>query len=130
MLGRYHFLSGRVVGGHRRGRDLGYPTANISTRAEVLPLDGIYATLFHLGDRRMLSVSSVGVNPTFGAGPRSIESYILSFQEDIYGAAVKLSFVKRLRPEMNFTSAGALSEQIRKDVDNAAAVFRELNLAS
>lgn len=129
MLGRYHFLSGRVVGGHRRGRDLGFPTANISTRTEVLPLDGIYATLFHLGDRRLLSVSSIGVNPTFGAGPRSIESYILSFQDDIYGAAVKLSFVKRLRAEMNFKSAVALSAQIRQDVDIAAAIFRELNLA-
>jgi riboflavin kinase/FMN adenylyltransferase len=129
MLGRYHFLSGRVVGGHRRGRDLGFPTANISTRTEVLPLDGIYATFFHLGDRRLLSVSSIGVNPTFGAGPRSIESYILSFQEDIYGAAVKLSFVKRLRAEMNFTSAAALSAQIRQDVDSAAAIFRELNRA-
>jgi riboflavin kinase/FMN adenylyltransferase len=129
MLGRYHFLSGRVVGGHRRGRDLGFPTANISTRTEVLPLDGIYATFFHLGDRRLSSVSSIGVNPTFGAGPRSIESYILSFQEDIYGAAVKLSFVKRLRAEMNFTSAAALSAQIRQDVDSAAAIFRELNRA-
>jgi riboflavin kinase/FMN adenylyltransferase len=128
MLGRYHFLSGRVVGGHRRGRDLGFPTANISTRTEVLPLDGIYATLFHLGDRRLLSVSSIGVNPTFGAGPRSIESYILSFQEDIYGAAVKISFVKRLRAEVNFTSARALSAQIQQDVDDAAAVFRELEL--
>jgi riboflavin kinase/FMN adenylyltransferase len=130
MLGRYHFLSGRVVGGHRRGRDLGFPTANISTRTEVLPLDGIYATFFHLGDRRLSSVSSIGVNPTFGAGPRSIESYILSFQEDIYGAAVKLSFVKRLRAEMNFTSAAALSAQIRQDVDSAAAIFRELNRAN
>jgi riboflavin kinase/FMN adenylyltransferase len=129
MLGRYHFLSGRVVGGHRRGRDLGFPTANISTRTEVLPLDGIYATFFHLGDRRLSSVSSIGVNPTFGAGPRSIESYILSFQEDIYGTAVKLSFVKRLRAEMNFTSAAALSAQIRQDVDSAAAIFRELNRA-
>lgn len=129
MLGRYHFLSGRVVGGHRRGRDLGFPTANISTRTEVLPLDGIYATYFHLGDRRLSSVSSIGVNPTFGAGPRSIESYILSFQEDIYGAAVKLSFVKRLRAEMNFASAAALSAQIRQDVDSAAAIFRELNRA-
>src|SRR6185503_14066995 len=63
LLGRYHFISGRVVAGHRRGRDLGFPTANIAARTEVLPPDGIYATLFHLGARALLSVSSIGINP-------------------------------------------------------------------
>ena len=129
MLGRYHFLSGRVVRGHRRGRDLGFPTANISTRTEVLPLDGIYATLFHHGDRFWPSVSSIGVNPTFGAGPRSIESHILKFRDDIYGAAVKLSFVRRLRSEMKFPSADALTAQIRQDVEQANSVFRAMKLA-
>ena len=95
LLGRYPFVSGRVVPGHRRGRDLGFPTANISSRTEVLPADGIYATLFHLGERTLLSVSSVGVNPTFGAGPRTVESYILNFDEDIYGASIKLSLRKK-----------------------------------
>ena len=128
MLGRYHFLSGRVVDGNRRGRDLGFPTANISPRTEVLPMDGIYATLFHLGERRLLSVSSIGVNPTFGAGPRSIESHIFNFHEDIYGAAVRLSWVKRIRQEVKFTSVSELIRQIRQDVDVAAAVFRQLNL--
>jgi riboflavin kinase/FMN adenylyltransferase len=128
MLGRYHFLSGRVTGGHRRGRDLGFPTANISTRTEVLPLDGIYATLFHLGERRFLSASSVGLNPTFGAGPRTIESFILNFDNDIYGEAVKLSFVKRIRDEMKFTSVEALIARIRADVECAQTVLRELNL--
>ena len=128
MLGRYHFLSGRVVGGQRRGRELGFPTANISTRAEVLPLDGIYSTLFHLGERRLLSVSNVGVNPTFGAGPRTVESFILNFNDDIYHEAVKLSFVKRIRDERKFESVDALIAQIRQDVDSAQAIFRKVNL--
>jgi riboflavin kinase/FMN adenylyltransferase len=128
MLGRYHFVSGRVVAGHRRGRDLGFPTANISTRTEVLPLDGIYATLFHLGARRLLSVSSVGVNPTFGDGPRTVESYILNFTDDIYGEAVQLSFVRRIRSEMKFASVDALVAQIRQDVSRAEEIFRALNL--
>ncbi|MBM2802869.1 MAG: Riboflavin biosynthesis protein [Deltaproteobacteria bacterium] len=128
MLGRYYFLSGRVVGGHRRGRELGFPTANVSTRAEVLPLDGIYATLFQLRERRLLSVSSIGVNPTFGAGPRTVESFILNSNEDIYGEPVKLSFVKRIRAERKFDSVDDLIAQIRRDVDNAKAVFAELNL--
>jgi riboflavin kinase / FMN adenylyltransferase len=128
MLGRYHFVSGRVVAGHRRGRELGFPTANISTRTEVLPLDGIYATLFHLGARCLLSVSSVGVNPTFGDGPRTVESYILNFTDDIYGEAVQLSFVRRIRSEMKFASVDALVTQIRQDVSRAEEIFRELNL--
>ena len=128
MLGRYHFVSGRVVAGHRRGREFGFPTANISTRTEVLPLDGIYATLFHLGARRLLSVSSVGVNPTFGDGPRTVESYILNFTDDIYGEAVQLSFVRRIRSEMKFASVAALAAQIRQDVSRGEEIFRALNL--
>ncbi len=129
MLGRYHFVSGRVVAGHRRGRDLGFPTANISTRTEVLPMDGIYATLFHLSERRLLSVSSVGVNPTFGYGPRTVESYILNFTEDIYGEAVQLSFVRRIRSEMKFASVDALIAQIRQDVSGAEAIFHAQKLS-
>jgi riboflavin kinase/FMN adenylyltransferase len=128
MLGRYHFISGHVAGGHRRGRELGFPTANIATRTEVLPLDGIYATLFHLGTRSLLSVSSVGVNPTFGEGPRTIESFILDFDQDLYGEAVRLSFVKRIREEKKFFSVDELTDQIRRDVDTANAIFRQLNL--
>ena len=130
LLGRYHFVSGRVVSGHRRGREIGFPTANISSRTEVLPADGIYATLFSLGERRLLSVSSVGLNPTFGAGPRTVESYILNFREDIYGAPVKLAFVKRLREEKKFASVAALTAQIRQDVADAEAAFGALKIAA
>lgn len=96
-LGRNHFISGTVVEGNRRGRDLGFPTANIASRTEVIPGDGIYATLFYIGQEQWLSVSSIGVNPTFGAGPRTIESYILNFDRDIYGKKIKLAFVKKIR---------------------------------
>jgi riboflavin kinase/FMN adenylyltransferase len=128
LLGRFHFVSGRVVAGHRRGRELGFPTANIATRAEVLPLDGIYATIFYLAERPLLSVTSIGVNPTFGEGPRTVESYILKFAEDIYEEAVRLSFVRRLRGEMKFASVDDLSAQIRQDVAGAEGIFRQLHL--
>ena len=129
LLGRYHFVSGRVVTGHQRGRDLGFPTANISSRTEVVPADGIYATLFHLGERTLLSVSSVGLNPTFGAGPRTIESHILNFHEDIYGAHVKLAFVKKIRDEQKFASTDELANQIRGDVASAQVIFETSQLA-
>jgi riboflavin kinase/FMN adenylyltransferase len=128
LLGRYHFVSGRVVTGHRRGRDLGFPTANIAARTELIPLDGIYATIFHLGEKNLPSVSSVGINPTFGAGTRTVESFILNFNGDIYGAAVRLSFVRRLREEQAFSSVESLVEQIGRDVERAKEVFRGLRL--
>jgi riboflavin kinase/FMN adenylyltransferase len=128
MLGRYHFVSGRVVEGLRRGRQLGYPTANIASRTEVLPQDGIYATIFHIGARSLLSVSSIGRNPTFGEGPRTVESYIMEFDDDIYGQEVSLSFVERLRAEAKFESVAGLIAQIDQDVVSAQAVFQRLNL--
>jgi riboflavin kinase/FMN adenylyltransferase len=130
MLRRYHFVSGRVVVGNRRGRGLGFPTANISSRTEVLPLDGIYATLFHLRQRKFLSVSNIGVNPTFGEGPRTIESFILDFSGDLYGESVKLSFVKRIREERKFASAEELVAQMRQDVASARTIFDSLSLTA
>jgi riboflavin kinase/FMN adenylyltransferase len=108
MLGRYHFVSGRVVSGHRRGRELGFPTANISPRTEMLPADGIYATLFQLGDEKLLSVSNIGLNPTFGEGPRTVETFVLDFDGDLYGASAKLFFVKKIREEKKFASVDQL----------------------
>ena len=130
MLGRYHFLSGRVVRGQHRGKDLGFPTANLSTRTEVLPPDGIYATLLQRGAEVFASVSSIGGNPTFGEGPRTVESYILNFNENIYGETVKLSFVQRIRDEKKFSSVEALVTQIRDDVSRAENIFRDVNLAA
>jgi riboflavin kinase/FMN adenylyltransferase len=128
MLGRYHFISGNIVTGHRRGRELGFPTANLATTTEVVPGDGIYATIMELKNRRWLSVSSVGRNPTFGEGPRSIESFILDFAQDIYGESVALSFVQRIREERKFHQIENLVSQMHQDVKAACAVFDTLKL--
>jgi riboflavin kinase/FMN adenylyltransferase len=127
-LGRYHFISGRVVSGHGRGRHLGYPTANIVARTEVLPLDGIYASIVQAGGRQWRSVTSVGLNPTFGAGPRTIESYIFDFDGDLYDQAVKLFFVERIREEKKFSSVELLVEQIKLDVQSAQEILRGVEL--
>jgi riboflavin kinase/FMN adenylyltransferase len=129
MLGRYHFVSGRVVAGQGRGRKLGFPTANISSQTEVVPSNGIYATLITVRSRRWPSVSSVGVNPTFGEGPRTVESFIFDFESDIYGEAAKLSFVKRIRDEKKFANVEDLIAEMHGDVDRAKAIFKELRLA-
>jgi riboflavin kinase / FMN adenylyltransferase len=128
MLGRYHFISGRVVNGHHRGRELGFPTANLAAATELIPRDGIYATIMELQNRCWLSVSSVGHNPTFGNGLRTIEAYILDFAQDIYGESVKLSFVQRIREQRKFAQIEHLVTQMHEDVEAAREVFDELNL--
>ncbi len=127
MLGRYHFISGRVVSGHRRGRNMGFPTANLASVTELLPGDGIYATILELQNHCWLSVSSVGRNPTFGEGSRTVEAFILDFAGDIYGEAVKLSFVQRIREERMFAQIEDLVTQMREDVQAARAIFDQLS---
>jgi riboflavin kinase/FMN adenylyltransferase len=130
LLGRYHYISGKVVGGHRRGRELGFPTANIASRTELMPPDGVYATLFETGGRRYPSVSSIGVNPTFGEGPRTVESFIFDFDREIYGESVKLYLVKRIREERKFAAADDLVGQMREDVSRARAILDDLDLTA
>ena len=130
MLGRYHFISGTIVNGHHRGRKLGFPTANLAAATELIPADGIYATTVELQNRRWLSVSSVGHNPTFGEGLRTIETYVLDFAQNIYDEMVKLSFVQRIREERKFAQIEDLVTQMHEDVRAARAVFENLNLRS
>jgi len=123
MLGRYFHVSGKVVRGQRRGRDLGFPTANIESRTEVLPLDGIYATMIEVQGQSWSSATSIGLNPTFGEGPRTVEAFIFDFDRDIYDQDVKLSFVKRIRGEQKFSSVEALIAQMHQDVAAAKEIL-------
>lgn len=116
FLGRCHFVSGRVVKGQQRGKALGFPTANISTRNEVLPPDGVYATFFWIQGHRRPSVTSLGSNPTFGDGPRTLETYLFDFDGDLYDQSIRLSFVKRIRQQEKFASPELLIAQMHKDV--------------
>ena len=90
-----------------------------------MPPDGIYATLFHVRNKQWLSVSSIGINPTFGDGPRTVESFILDFDSEIYGESVRLSFVKRIREERKFAIVDDLIGQIDEDVKCAKAIFKD-----
>lgn len=123
QLGRCHFIEGPVVKGHQRGRELGFATANVRSRTEVVPANGIYATLVQAGERRLPAVTSIGVNPTFGAGPRTIETHILDFKEDLYGRRLQVHFVERLREEKKFSSVEGLVRQIEEDIVAARRVL-------
>lgn len=125
LLGRPYRVVGTVVGGDRRGTALGYPTANLRVGPDrLLPRDGIYAALVEVNGARHAAAASLGVRPTFGSGlARRLEAFLLDYSGDLYGATVRLTFVKRLRDERRFDSPAALVAQIDQDVAETRRVL-------
>jgi riboflavin kinase/FMN adenylyltransferase len=124
-LGRPHRVDGIVVRGEGRGRRLGYPTANVhSDRHIAVPADGIYAGRAVLRGKRLPAAISVGTNPTFEGRQRTVEAYILDFDEDIYGVELGVEFVERLRGMERFDTVEALVEQMGRDVARTREVLR------
>lgn len=123
LLERFHDVSGTVVHGMGRGsKMLGFATANIEQDDEQLPGVGVYATWVTIHGQRKRGVTNIGHNPTFNNEHLSIETHILDFDEDIYGDAIKVTFVQRLRSEKRFNGIDELVNQITQDV----ALAREL----
>jgi riboflavin kinase/FMN adenylyltransferase len=126
-LGRPHRVEGVVVRGHQRGRQLGFPTANVESPPHTaIPADGIYAgwlaTLDESGQEtnRWPAAISIGTNPTFDGQTRTVEAYALDRTDlDLYGLHAAIDFATRLRGTQRFDSVEALVEQMRKDVDQA-----------
>lgn len=118
MLGRDFEARGMVARGLERGRELGFPTANLEVPETLaVPGDGIYATWAQLSSGRYMAATSIGTRPTFNEGVRTIEAFILDFSDEIYGQTLRLEFVQRLRPEEKFDTVEALVSQIGKDVE-------------
>jgi riboflavin kinase/FMN adenylyltransferase len=117
-LGRPHRIEGVVVRGDRRGRDLGFPTANLLTGAyTAVPADGVYAAWLVRGrDQRLPAAVSIGTNPTFSGRERRVEAYVLDFDGDLYGERLSLDFVAHLREMRAYAGAEPLVAQIRDDV--------------
>ena len=123
-LGRPHRVEGVVVHGHRRGRSLGFPTANVAAPAfTALPADGVYAGRFVLGERQLPAAVSVGSNPTFSGTDRTVEAYVLDVDEDFYGHEVGVDFVARLRGQERYDDLDALVAAIRGDVARTREVL-------
>ena len=117
LLGRAFALTGVVVAVDRRGRQLGYPTANLAPdEGKVIPARGIYAALAEAGDLVRPAAVSIGIRPQFGGGAELIEAYLLDFDGDLYGQRLTLHFRARLRDEQRFASVDALREQMARDV--------------
>jgi riboflavin kinase/FMN adenylyltransferase len=128
LLGRYPSVRGRVIEGDRRGRTLGFPTANLAiAERRLIPADGIYAVRVKIGDAWFGGAANIGIRPTFDKGQRLIEVYVLDFDGDLYDQVIEAQFVARLRAEMKFENANALIDQMRRDVAEARAVLNSVN---
>lgn len=122
FLGRPYTISGKVVEGDKRGRQMGFPTANIHMKHLRPALTGVYAV--KLGNRN--GVANLGVRPTIAGTPKLLlEVHLLNFNEDIYGQHVQVTFLEKIRGEMKFENIGALIEQIKKDVAHATRYFEK-----
>ncbi len=122
FLGRPYEVRGRVAPGERRGRRLGFPTANLETRNEILP-EGVFITETVVGGRARPSLTSIGTNPTFGPNPLSVETLLLDYRGSLYGAETVVRFHRKIRPTRAFPGAAALAARIRRDCEEARAWF-------
>ena len=123
MLGRPYTLTGTVVSARNIGHTLGYPTANVETGEQLLPPDGVYATLACVDGTDRPAVTNVGRNPTVAGERRTVETYVLNESLSLYGRELSVAFLSRLREERTFPSLEALSEQIGRDVQTAKKLF-------
>ncbi|HEY8767359.1 MAG TPA: bifunctional riboflavin kinase/FAD synthetase [Dehalococcoidia bacterium] len=126
LLGRPFSLRGPVVAGDRRGRTLGFPTANIAIGLDrALPEYGIYVTRAYIRETTHESCTSIGIRPTFDVEPRpTVETFVLDFDEDIYGQEMRIELLERLRGELKFESAEDLVAQMHRDIEQTRAYFR------
>ena len=129
LLGHHYFVDGTVVEGDRRGRTIGFPTANLAVENELLPPGGVYATLATVDGQSVPSVTNIGRRPTFGGQDADIvEAHLLDTTRDLYGVSLRLAFLQRLRDERPFPDVAALREQIEADVRQARRLFDRISL--
>jgi riboflavin kinase/FMN adenylyltransferase len=129
LLSRVHDVEGVVVEGDRRGRTLGFPTANLDFHSVQLPADGIYAVsvrrMDQPGSPRLQGAASLGQRPTFEGAGRSFEVYLLDFDGDLYGTRLRVGFVQHIRGEQRFDGVEALKQQMNQDVQRAREILAE-----
>ena len=125
MLGRTFAIEGTVIEGERQGRKLGFPTANLDTGGLILPPNGVYAAHARLGQATHRAVLNIGLRPTL-ANPEpmlQVEAHLLDFDADLYGQAMEIELVERLRDEQRFGSTDELAAQISRDIERARTLF-------
>lgn len=129
LLGRDYSVCGRIAHGDKRGRQLGFPTANLEMFRKNTPLVGVFAvTMTGLGDRELQGVANLGNRPTVDGGEKAIlETHLFDFNQDIYGRYVEVHFKAKLRDEARFASLDDLKSQIARDVEGGRLFFTEMH---
>src|SRR3954465_14147486 len=128
LLGHHYFIDGVVVRGDARGREIGFPTANLDTPNELLPPPGVYATTAAIDGIEHPSVTNIGTRPTFNGTGIRVETHLLAGGRDLYGPRLRLPFVQRLRDERPFPDVDALRAQIDADTRAARRLFGRISL--
>lgn len=130
MLGHWHRIEGPVIRGEQRGRELGYPTANMSVTGLHPPRFGVYAVLVDVLDGPQQGsyrgATSIGVRPTFGVNAANCETYLFDFKGDLYGATLSVALVAYLRPELKFDGMPALIAQMDADCTQARVILADV----
>jgi len=122
LLGRSYSISGKVVHGDKRGREIGFPTANIHMFHNRPPLKGVFAVKLN----NMYGVANLGVRPTIaGFSKLNLEVHLFNFSKNIYGKHAHVTFLKKIRDEKKFENIDALKKQIQIDIDNVKKFFKE-----
>ncbi|MBK7980238.1 MAG: bifunctional riboflavin kinase/FAD synthetase [Ignavibacteriae bacterium] len=130
MLGHYYFIEGVVVEGAKRGRTIGYPTANLkpSENNKLVPPNGVYFVRIKYDQKQYFGVANIGLRPTFNNVKEPItEVYIFDFNKDIYGENICIEFIKKIRDEVKFNSIEELEIQIKKDVEYSKSLISKTN---
>lgn len=129
LLGHHYFIDGTVTRGAGRGRELGFPTANLATCNELVPPSGVYATTVTIDNIVYPSITNIGMRPTFGDVDHPIiETHVFDLSRDLYDSSVRLSFVQRVRDERAFPDVDALRAQIDADCRSARRLFGRISL--
>jgi riboflavin kinase/FMN adenylyltransferase len=118
-LGRPYALQGVVVEGHRRGRAIGVPTANLRCEDQLVPADAVYAGRCNIDGTTYAAAVSIGTTPTFGEDARQVEAHLISFEGDLYGRTIQIELLDWLREQSKFLSVDALKVQISRDVESS-----------
>ena len=124
LMGHHFYLRGKVITSDKRGRALGFPTANLDIKPQqALPNNGIYATITHVDGKQFPSATNIGTRPTFGEGQRMVETHLLNYKGNLYSKEIRVEFVQKLRDEKRFASSEELKTQIEKDVRKVQALL-------
>ena len=116
LLGHPYFMIGKVVKGKGRGKNLGFPTANLEfPSSKLIPAPGVYAVWVYFKGKKFKGAMNIGTKPTFEDKELTVEVHIFDFKEEIYGETLEVEIIKRIREEKRFSSLEALKEQIQKD---------------